>query len=91
MQGTLQQPRRVPDGAPVHCERHRPEQSTLHSLAQSFAATEADTGAEPPRFIKDKFDAFLECGILGHGFLKLRCAKCGHDKLLAFERKRPGF
>ncbi|WP_293196611.1 transposase zinc-binding domain-containing protein [Ottowia sp.] len=41
-----------------------------------------------PRFIKDEFDAFLECGILAHGFLRLRCGECGHDKLLAFSCKR---
>ena len=28
---------------------------------------------ELPRFIKNEFDAFLECGILAHGFLRLRC------------------
>ncbi|MBA3477000.1 MAG: hypothetical protein H0T52_01140 [Lautropia sp.] len=37
-----------------------------------------------PQFVKDKFDAFLECCILAHGFLRLRCADCGHDKLVAF-------
>ena len=40
---------------------------------------------------KDEFDAFLECGILAHGFLRLRCGDCGHDKLLAFSCKRRGF
>jgi hypothetical protein len=51
----------------------RPEQTTLYRLMQQHAAsfiahTEASTGAELPRFIKDEFDAFLECGILAHGF-----------------------
>jgi len=36
-------------------------------------------------------DAFLECGILAHGFLRLRCGECGHDKLLVFSCKRRGF
>jgi hypothetical protein len=27
-----------------------------------------------PQFVKDEFDAFLECGILAHGFLRSRCA-----------------
>ncbi|MFN9744547.1 MAG: transposase zinc-binding domain-containing protein [Betaproteobacteria bacterium] len=44
-----------------------------------------------PRFIKDEFEAFLECGILAHGFLRLRCGECCHDKLLAFSCKRRGF
>jgi len=59
--------------------------------ANFFAETEAAAGAELPPFVKDEFDAFLECGILAHGFLRLRCADCGHDKLLAFSCKRRGF
>jgi hypothetical protein len=39
---------------------------------------------------RDEFDAFLECGILVHGFLRLRCAGCGHEMLVAFSRKRRG-
>jgi hypothetical protein len=34
-----QQPQRTPDGAPVHHERHRPEQTTLHRLVQQHAST----------------------------------------------------
>ena len=57
----------APDGAPLDYERHRPEQTTLYRLVQKhaarfFAHTEASTGSELPRFIKDEFDAFLECG-----------------------------
>jgi hypothetical protein len=44
---------------------------------------ELASGAELPQFVKDEFDAFLECGILAHGFLRLRCGACGHDKLVA--------
>ena len=44
-----------------------------------------------PQFVKDEFDAFVECGILAHGFLRLRCAGCGHEKLVAFSCKRRGF
>ena len=84
------------DSAPVHYARHRPEQTTLHRLVQQHAATffaqaEETTGADLPQFVKDEFDAFLECGILAHGFLRLRCGDCGHDKLLAFSCKRRGF
>ncbi len=31
------------------------------------------------------------CGILAHGFLRLRCGDWGHDKLLAFNCKRRSF
>ena len=56
--------------------------------ATFFPETEAATGADLAQFVKDEFDAFLECGILAHGFLRLRC---GHDKLVAFSCKRRGF
>ena len=96
MRATAQQSKRAPDGAPVHYECHRPEQTTLYRLMQQHAAsfiahTEASTGAELPRFVKDEIDAFLECGILAHGFVRLRCGERGHDRLLAFSCKRRGF
>ena len=34
---------------------------------------------------------FLECGILAHGFLRLRRAECAHEKLVAFSCKRREF
>jgi len=87
---------RAPDGAALHYERHGPEQTTLYRLVQQHAAsfianTEASAGSELPRFIKDEFDAVLDCGILAHSFLRLRCGECGHDKLLAFSCRRRGF
>ena len=40
VQAIGRQPRRAPtDGAPVHYERHRPEQTTLYRLEQQHAAT----------------------------------------------------
>ena len=48
-------------------------------------------GHWPGAACKVEFEAFLECGILAHGFLRLRCGECGHDKPLAFSCKRRGF
>lgn len=67
----------APDGAPLHEERHRPEQTTLYCLVQQHAAgfiahTEVNIGGELPRLIKDVFDAFPEGGILALG--SLACA-----------------
>ena len=54
--------------SPVHYEPHRPEQTTLYRLVHQHAATfivesEVATGADLPQFVKDEFDAFLECDI----------------------------
>lgn len=55
-----------------------------------IAHTAASTDAELPRFIKHEFDTFLESGIMAHGYLRLRCGDCGHDKLLAISCRRRG-
>ena len=61
----------------------------MQQHAASFITrTEASTGSELPQFIKDEFDAFLKCGILAHGFLRLRCGDSGHNRLVAFSCKR---
>jgi len=56
-------------------------------LATFLAEVEAQTGLSVPEFVKADFEAFLECGILGHGFLRLRCSECSHEKLVAFSCK----
>ena len=73
----------------VHYERRRPEETILHCLVREhletfLAQVQAKTGTGLPEFVKDEFEAFLECGILAHGFLRLRCADCAHEKLVAF-------
>ena len=60
-------------------------------LEPFLAQVKAGGVAGLPQFVKDEFDAFLECGILAHGFLRLRCAECAHEKLVAFSCKRRGF
>ncbi len=77
-------------------ERRRPEETILHSLVREhletfLAQVEARTGTGLPRFVKDEFEADLECGILAHGFLRVRCADCAYEKLVAFSCKRRGF
>ncbi len=77
MQAVDRQPQRVPNGAAVHYESHRPKHTTLRRLVEQRAAgfiarVEAGTGPELPHFIGDEFDAFF----------------CDRDKLLAFNCKR---
>lgn len=89
----------VPRAAPAHAvryERRRPEETILHCLVREhletfLAQVEARTGTGVPGFVKDEFEAFLECGVLAHGFLRVRCAECTHEKLVAFSCKRRGF
>jgi hypothetical protein len=50
-------------------ERRRPEDTVLYQLVQEhletfLAQVELETGAGLPEFLKEEFDAFLDCGIL---------------------------
>lgn len=44
-----------------------------------------------PDFIEQEFDAYLKCGRLEEGFLRLRCEDCHAEKLVAFSCKKRGF
>ena len=50
-------------------EPSEPLNEGAQHVASFIAHTQASTRAALPRFVKDEFDAFLECGILAHGFL----------------------
>jgi hypothetical protein len=67
-----------PTSPRIHYERRRPEDTVLYQIVQEhletfLAQVEAETGSGLPDFVKAEFEAFLECGILAHGFLRLRC------------------
>jgi hypothetical protein len=75
----------------------RPEQTVLYRAVQRHWETfragvrEQSDGGGLPRFVERTFDAYLRCGILAHGFARVRCGDCGHDRLVALSCKRRGF
>jgi hypothetical protein len=60
---------------------------------ETFLATlDADPMAPGlPGYVREEFYAYLQCGILAHGFVRLGCDTCPHKMLLAFSCKRRGF
>jgi hypothetical protein len=61
----------------LHYERRCPEETTLYQVVQEhletfLAQVELETGAGLPEFVQEELDAFLGCGILAHGLLRLR-------------------
>ena len=69
----------------------RDERKGGGDLGRAGAKVEAhDAGTALPRFVNDEFDAYLDCGILAHGFLRLTCESCACDTLAAFSCKRCG-
>jgi hypothetical protein len=44
-----------------------------------------------PVFVKREFEAYLRCGILAHGFARVRCDGCAFEHLVPFSCKGRGF
>jgi hypothetical protein len=84
-----------PRGETPRYQRHRPEHTLLYRLVAqhypAFVAHMAATGRPLPHYVQHEFEAYLKCGRLEHGFLRLRCASCHAEHLLAFSCKRRGF
>ena len=75
--------------------RHRPEETRLYRLVEqhypTFVAHLAEQGKSLPVYIEKEFEAYLKCGRLEHGFLRVKCESCHFERLVAFSCKRRGF
>src|SRR5947209_5107045 len=61
-------------------------------LETFLASLDADPDAKGfPAYVQREFDAYLQCGILAYGFLRLGCDTCPKELLLPFSGKRRGF
>lgn len=58
---------------------------------ETFLARLRASDRQLPRHVEQELRAYLECGILAHGFLGLRCGDCGESRVVAFSCKRRGF
>jgi hypothetical protein len=78
-------------------ERRQPEQTVLYrTIAAHLPAFLAGTAGEDgtggwPAFVRREFEAYLKCGILDHGFLRVRCERCGDTTVVAFSCRGRGF
>lgn len=57
-------------------------------LAQAREAS--DYGHGLPRVVERELRAYLACGVLAHGFSRVKCGDCGHELLVAFSCKGRG-
>jgi Transposase zinc-binding domain/Putative transposase len=48
-------------------------------------------GVGLPTFVAGEFRKFLRCGVLAHGFARVRCADCAFERLVPFSCKGRGF
>ncbi len=73
--------------------RRQPEQGALYRVLaehlETFLARASADETRPrlPRFVKRELRGYLRCGLLCHGFARVRCRSCGRDILVAFSCK----
>jgi hypothetical protein len=68
--------------------RREPERTVLHELVARHAQTmlaevrAADPeGGGLPRHVERELTEYLRCGVLAHGFARVRCTTC-HDEIV---------
>src|SRR5438128_11201038 len=68
-----------------------PEESLLYRTIaahlETFLARQQERGREVPQFIEREMRAYLSCGVLACGFLRLKCESCGKERLLPLSCK----
>jgi ribosomal protein S27E len=75
--------------------RRRPEETVLYDVVERhhgvlFAQLEEE-GRRVPEFVRNEFEAYLRCGRLEHGFVRVKCEGCRHKHLVASSCKGRGF
>ena len=74
-----------------------PEATVLHRVVREHLATFLEDaratsahGFGLPGFVEREFREYLACGVLAHGFMRVRCGSCGDEHLVGFSCKRRG-
>ena len=73
------------------------ERGVLHCVVREHLETflaeaaRAAGGGHLPEFVEHEFRDFLTCGVLAHGFARVRCDTCAFERLLPFSCKGRGF
>jgi hypothetical protein len=77
-------------------QRRVPEQTLLYQVLAENLETFLDrcqsAEHELPRYVEKELREYLTCGVLGNGFVRLKCSGCGkEERPLAFSCKGRGF
>lgn len=75
--------------------RHQPEQTLLYQVVEvyypKFLAHLSELDKALPGYVQEEFEAYLKCGRLEHGFLRVQCESCHREQLVAFSCKYEDF
>jgi hypothetical protein len=57
----------------------------------TFIAERESENRPLPEYVLKEFEAYLKCGTLAYGFIRLKCQSCHAEQVVAFSCKRRGF
>jgi len=84
-----------PDSNSDSYRPRNPEDSLLFQIVRdhwkAFEQMTEQEGNGLPKFVRDEFESFFRCGVLQHGFVRLKCDSCSHEKIVGFSCKKRGF
>ncbi len=68
-----------------------PEDNPLYGVVsrhlETYLARQRERERPVPRFVEREMRAFLDCGVLARGFLRVHCDDCGKDRVVPFSCK----
>ena len=65
--------------------------SVVRDNWKKFEMQATTSDKSPARYISKEFEEFLKCGILAHGFVRLKCDSCDENRIVPLSCKRRGF
>ena len=75
--------RRTPEAEPLY--------QVLGEHLETFLERTRSSDRQLPAYVERELRAYLECGILAYGFMRVRCEDCGESRIVAFTCKARGF
>ena len=73
--------------APTESTLYQAVQAGIPSLLQALQSQDKTL----PFHVAREFEEFQKCGVLEHGFIRVKCTQCRHEKIVGFSCKRRGF
>ena len=79
----------------VAYRRREPEKEPLYQVLaehlETFLEQTRTSDHQLPRHVEDELRAYLQCGILSYGLVRVRCDDCGLSRAVPFSCTKRGF
>ncbi len=69
--------------------RREPAKTLLYNVVREnlnsfLEVADGRAGGPLPKYVRQEFFRFLDCGVLSRGVARVRCPECGYDTVVGF-------